>query len=146
MPESFGLEDELLQPETEIKPHASNSRARQERFRRWLKRHMRLGERARAKTPTNAITGREVFFSRNIAVGAAVVTVRVLVAGAPLVGVTDDGANVQVTSLGRVPHENLTVPPYPPTGLTVKVVLPVCIRRVGRCEAPQGAESFSKRA
>jgi len=43
-------------------------------------------------------------------VGAVVVIVRVVVAVAPLAGVTEAGAKVQTSPTGRVPQENVTVP------------------------------------
>lgn len=52
---------------------------------------------------------------------APVVTVSVLVAALPLDDVTEDGANVQVVSLGSGPQVKVTVPLYPPTGVTVIV-------------------------
>ena len=55
--------------------------------------------------------------------GAVVATVSIVVAIAPLAGVTVDGANVQVAPLGSEPQENFTVPLYPPTGVTVRVVV-----------------------
>ncbi len=106
----FLVLEEPPQPEIVIKPHASRNKARQERVRRRFARHTRVGVRARKKTPTNATTESDEFPSRSIAAAAVVVRVRVLVAGAPLTGVTVDGAKEQDASFGRAPQENLTVP------------------------------------
>lgn len=52
---------------------------------------------------------------------APVVIVSVLVAALLLDDVTEDGANVQVVSPGSGPQVKVTVPLYPPTGVTVIV-------------------------
>jgi hypothetical protein len=55
----------------------------------------------------------------------AVVSVIVVEAGDPPDGVTLAGEKEQAARLGSVPQEKLTVPAYPPTGLTVNVKVAV---------------------
>ena len=52
--------------------------------------------------------------------------VSLVVAAAPLLGVTEVGAKVHVAKLGSVPHEKLTVPLYPATGVIVSVAATDC--------------------
>jgi hypothetical protein len=49
-----------------------------------------------------------------------------VVAAVPLSGLSEDGANAQVAKLGSVPHEKLTVPLYPATGVIVSVAATDC--------------------
>jgi hypothetical protein len=56
-----------------------------------------------------------------MAVEAAVVTVMVVETGDPPDGATLAGEKEQAARLGSVPHENVTEPEYPATGVTVKV-------------------------
>lgn len=57
--------------------------------------------------------------------GAVVEIVSVVVSFSPLARVTVGEENEQVVPKGRVVHENLTVPLYPPRGATVSVVVMV---------------------
>lgn len=59
-------------------------------------------------------------------VGAVVAMVSVVVAAAPLVGVTLAGENEQVAAAGREPQEKFTVPLYPAEDVTVKVNVADC--------------------
>lgn len=43
-----------------------------------------------------------------------------------MLGVTEDGANVQAAKLGSVPQEKVTVPLYPATGVIVSVAATGC--------------------
>ena len=118
--------DEELQPEIAIKPLISNTSNTPERINCRLLRHSRLGENARQIMLAHAIPCSGPAIPRNIAdVGAVVATVSVDVAAIPLAGVTEAGVNVHVTPLGSVPQENLTVPPYPPTGVTDSMIVAV---------------------
>jgi hypothetical protein len=71
------------------------------------------------------------------AVFAVVVTVRVLVTGAPL-GVTETGLKLQAASEGRPLHVKLTAELKPFIGVTVNVAVPLCpattMRLVGLTE------------
>ena len=117
----LAAEDEL-QPESEIRPLISNNRL--ERISHRFMRKVRFGENARQKMLAKAIPCKDPPTVRSMAAeGAVVETVNVVVAAAPLAGVTEAGANVQVAPLGSVPQENFTAPLYPPTGITVSVVV-----------------------
>lgn len=102
--------EEELQPENESRPAASRSVSRVARARRRLSPRSLRGDRVSRMKLAHAIPCSGSDRSRRRAVeGAVVVMVRTLVA-APLVGVTEAGAKVQLAPLGSVPQENFTVP------------------------------------
>ena len=107
---------EELQPESWMKPMVSSSASNEACIRRLFSRKVRRGERARQMRAAQAVpaTGMENG-CRWAVVVAVVVTVRVVNTAVDNTEVDDGIASwvepkIQVTPVGRVPHESLTVP------------------------------------
>jgi hypothetical protein len=72
------------------------------------------------------VRGSEGDPTRKAALAAVVEMVRVLDAGLPPLGVTAGGAKVHIASKGSPLQVKLTCELNPPTGITVKVAVPLC--------------------
>jgi len=106
-----------LQPEIAKMPAISKTRSIPARVSlRW----MRCVEKAKHTIPPQARKARDIPGGRSVALdGAIVERVRVLVAGTPLVKASEGALKLQVSSLGSVPQERVTVPVKPSAGVTV---------------------------
>jgi hypothetical protein len=113
------------QPDREIQLHITTMGTKY--IHRRYRFDPRTGSKSRNATLTHATGVSFLTAARCVAAeGAVVVIVSLVLAAAPLPGLTEEGANVQVAKLGRVPQEKLTMLVYPPTGVIVSVAVTDC--------------------